>query len=46
LYLCAVGLLPLGLPANDEFWTCDATEWSSQRAWSGKDISTDHAIAD
>jgi hypothetical protein len=46
LYLCAVGLLPLGLPADDEFWTCDATQWSSQRAWSGKDISTDHAIAD
>jgi hypothetical protein len=46
LYLCATGLLPLGLPANDEFWTCDPTAWSSQRVWSGKDVPADHAMAD
>ena len=44
LYLCTVGLLPLGLPANDEFWTCDPSEWTAQRAWSGQSISADHAI--
>jgi hypothetical protein len=46
LYLCTVGLLPLGLPANDEFWTCDPSEWTAQRAWSGQSISADHAIKD
>jgi hypothetical protein len=46
LYLCTVGLLPLGLSANDEFWTCDPSEWTAQRAWSGQSISADHAIKD
>jgi hypothetical protein len=46
LYLCAVGLLPLGLPADDEFWTCGPTQWSSQLVWSGKDVAADHAISD
>jgi hypothetical protein len=46
LYLCTVGLLPLGLPPTDEFWTCDPSEWSSQRAWSGQSVSADHAIKD
>jgi hypothetical protein len=44
LYLCAVGLLPLGLPLADEFWTCDHTDWSSRLVWSGKDTAADHAI--
>jgi hypothetical protein len=46
LYLCSVGLLPLGHPADDEFWTCGPTEWSSQLVWAGKDTAADHAIAD
>ena len=46
LYLCTTGLLPLGLPADDEFWTCDATDWSSRRIYSGQPISADHAIDD
>lgn len=46
LYLCTVGLLPLGLPPNDEFWSCDPSEWTSQRVWSGQSVSADHAIGD
>jgi hypothetical protein len=46
LYLCSVGLLPLGLPPHDEFWTCDPSDWTSVRAWSGKDVSADHAMRD
>jgi hypothetical protein len=46
LYLCAVGLLPLGLPATDEFWTCDAMDWSSKRVYAGLPVNADHAIAD
>ena len=45
LYLCAVGLLPLGLPASDEFWTAPAQPWTSVKAWSGQAFPIDHAIA-
>lgn len=46
LYLCTVGMLPLGLPPTDEFWTCDPSDWTSMRFWSGQSVSTDHAIRD
>jgi hypothetical protein len=45
LYLCAVGLLPLGLTSNDEFWTAPAALWTSARAWSGQPFPIDHALA-
>ena len=45
LYLCSVGLLPLGLPADDEFWTGAPVPWTSQRAWSGQEFAIDHALA-
>ena len=44
LYLCAVGLLPLGLPPNDRFWTAPAMEWTAKKIWSGKDEKADHAL--
>ena len=44
LYLCAVGLLPLGLPASDEFWSASAQAWTSVRAWSGQAFPIDHAL--
>ena len=43
-YLCAVGLLPLGLPATDAFWTAPATPWTSKALWSGADLPPDHAL--
>jgi hypothetical protein len=44
LYLCAVALLPLGLPQDDEFWSGPAMPWTSQQIWSGQSLSADHAI--
>jgi hypothetical protein len=44
LYLSAVGLLPLGLPASDAFWSAAPQPWTSVRAWSGQPFSIDHAI--
>ena len=44
LYLCAVGLLPLGLPASDPFWSAPAEPWTSVRAWSGQAFPIDKAL--
>jgi len=43
LYLCSVGLLPLGLPETDPFWSAAPEPWTSVRAWSGRDFPIDHA---
>jgi rhamnogalacturonyl hydrolase YesR len=44
LYLCLFGLLQLGLPADDPFWTEPDQPWTQKRIWSGKDIPADHAL--
>ena len=46
LYLCSAGLLPLGLPPEDEFWSAPAERWTSQKIWSGGNAPADHAIGD
>ena len=46
VYLCSVGLLPLGLPADDEFWNAPPAAWTAAKAWSGVDLPVDHAIYD
>ena len=46
LYLCAVGLLPLGLPPTDDFWNAASAKWTSQKLWSGENLPADHAISD
>jgi hypothetical protein len=45
LYLCSVGLLPLGLPPADPFWAAPFTPWTSMRAWGGQPFPIDHALA-
>lgn len=44
LYLCAVALLPLGLPPDDEFWSAAPQPWTAARAWSGQPFPIDHAL--
>jgi hypothetical protein len=44
LYLCSVGLLQLGLPADNIFWTAPAAPWTQKRIWAGENIPADHAI--
>ncbi len=39
LYLCSVGMLPLGLPATDKFWAAPSEDWTAKKIWSGKNIS-------
>jgi hypothetical protein len=45
LYLCAVGLLPLGLPASHGFWSRPAEAWTSKKLWSGINLLADKAIS-
>ena len=44
LYLCSVALLPLGLPATDEFWTAPAVKTTWEKIWAGENLPVDHAI--
>jgi hypothetical protein len=44
LYLCAVALLPLGLPPGDPFWASPPEPWTSARAWSGEPFPIDRAL--
>lgn len=46
LYLCLTGLVHLGLPPDDPFWTAPAEPWTQQRIWAGQDIDADHAYKD
>lgn len=46
LYLCSAGLLPLGLPPPDEFWSAPAERWTSQKIWAGENLPADHAMTD
>jgi hypothetical protein len=45
LYLCAVGFLPLGLTASDEFWSSAPQPWTSVRAWTGQPFPIDRALS-
>jgi hypothetical protein len=45
LYLCAMGLLPLGLAPSDPFWSAPAQPWTSARAWAGQPFPIDRALA-
>ncbi|NIP30713.1 MAG: DUF2264 domain-containing protein [Candidatus Dadabacteria bacterium] len=44
LYLCLCGMLPLGLPASDPFWSDLDQSWTSKRIWNGEDINFDISI--
>lgn len=44
LYLCAAGLLPLGLPPTHPFWRDPPQPWTAQRIWSGENLPCDHHL--
>ena len=46
LYLCSAGLLPLGLPPTDAFWSAPAAAWTQQKLWAGENLPADHALGD
>ncbi len=44
LYLCSVIFLPLGLPADDPFWTDADAPWTAKKIWNGIDMPADHSL--
>lgn len=44
LYMCAAVFLPLGLPADDPFWTLPPEASIVEKIWSGQDVQADHSI--
>lgn len=42
LYMTSLVFLPLGLPADHDFWTSAPEEWTSQKAWGGKAFRKDY----
>jgi len=44
LYLTSLIFLPLGLPADDSFWTSPAQPWTQKKAWSGESFPKDHSV--
>lgn len=45
LYLCTTGMLALGLPADHQFWTSPAADWTAKKAWKGVDMKNDHSLS-
>jgi hypothetical protein len=44
LYMATLAFLPLGLPANDPFWTGQARPWTSVKAWNNDKFSKDYHV--
>jgi hypothetical protein len=44
LYLCCAVFLPLGLDSNDPFWNDESEEWTSLKAWNGRETGVDQSI--
>jgi len=46
LYMTSLTFLPLGLPADHDFWTSAPQPWTSCRAWGGEAFPKDHQWKD
>jgi hypothetical protein len=44
LYLNTTVFLPLGLAADDPFWTLPPADWTSKRIWAGESVPADSAL--
>ena len=44
LYMATLSFLPLGLPADNAFWTAPAEDWTAKRAWSGRSFPKDYHV--
>jgi hypothetical protein len=44
LYICLMGLVHLGLPADDPLWADPPAPWTQQLIWSGADVQHDRSL--
>jgi len=44
LYMATLSFLPLGLPANDPFWTDKSEDWTTKKAWQGQSFKKDYKV--
>ena len=44
MYIAAAGLLALGLPASDSYWTAPAQDWTQKKAFGGNRFPKDYAV--
>lgn len=45
MYIASEGLIALGLPASDPYWSAPATPWTMRRAYSGEDFRKDYPVS-
>lgn len=44
LYMATLSFLPLGLPADNAFWTDAPADWTTKKAWKGESIRKDYKV--
>ena len=44
MYIASEGLLALGLPENDSFWTSPAQDWTQKKAFAGQPFKKDYPV--
>ena len=44
LYMATLSFLPLGLPAEHEFWKSAPVAWTAKQAWTGKPFAKDYHV--
>lgn len=44
LYMATLSFLPLGLPADNPFWTDAPANWTSKKAWKGEKLPKDYKV--
>lgn len=44
LYMATLSFLPLGLPADNKFWTDAPADWTTKKAWKGEHLHRDYKV--
>lgn len=44
IYLCTMGMIALGLPETNKFWSDPYSEWTNKKGWNGEEVKIDKAI--
>lgn len=44
LYMATLSFLPLGLPADNKFWTDAPADWTTKKAWKGEKLHRDYKV--